>query len=57
MSQNVHMGAVIVHHFAETEPALVEQSLATSLGWDGESPVMFIDADGSVRNVCPGREA
>ena len=51
MVRNVHMGDVLVHDSAGTR--LISQEMATKLGWDGESPVMYLEADG-VRCVLAG---
>lgn len=45
-----HIGDVIVHDHGVAR--LMSQELATQLGWDGYSPVMYVGSDG-VRCVCP----
>jgi len=50
--RNNHIGGVIVHD--SNGVRVVEQDHARTLGWDGESPVMYLNSDGSVRFVCPG---
>ena len=52
--RNNHTGAVLVHESGVAR--LVQQEHALALGWDGESPVMYLEADGTVRCVCPGRD-
>jgi len=50
--RNNHIGPVIIHD--SNGMRVVQQDHALTLGWDGESPVMYIEADGSIRFVCPG---
>jgi len=50
--RNTHVGDVLVHDSTGTR--LISQEMATKLGWDGESPVMYLNSDGSIRFVCPG---